>query len=272
MDLSLVDSSSFLDVSVAEAGRETCIADKNIVFTPKPYATLHYVYAGRGIFTRNGVSYRLKAGDCFLIRAGDSASYQAEKDNPWSYLWVGLGGSRINALLNLAGFSQEVPVLHDQKKEGRSHFEAIYESYFLNGKFGLDCLAEAYALLDKMVKGKETPKQFKEKGHIQAAKAFIANNYQFKISILDVARSIGVSPNYLANLFKREGEENPKTLLTRLRMEEAARLLSFTSRSITEVAISVGYPNPLHFSKAFHAYYGLSPQAYRQENRRTKDK
>ena len=34
---------------------------------------------------------------------------------------------------------------------------------------------------------------------------------------------------------------------------------------IAEISRNVGYPNPLHFSKAFTAYYGVSPLHYRNQ-------
>lgn len=262
----LLDASSYLDLSVLEAGKEACIAEKTVEFTPKRYPLLHYVYAGRGTFNANGKRYNLKAGDCFYIPAGSTASYQAESENPWSYFWIGLGGSRAESLLSLAGLDEAHPVGTDTTKAWRHHFEKIYDSYFLHGGFGLDCLVEAYGLLYEMTENVKTETPLaKDKGHIQAAKAFIRNNYQFHISILDVASSVGVSPNYLANLFKMEGEISPKSYLTKVRMEAAGNLLANTSTSVSDIARAVGYANPLHFSKAFHLYYGMSPMNYRLE-------
>ena len=51
--------------------------------------------------------------------------------------------------------------------------------------------------------------------------------------------------------------------LIKLRMEAAAKRFSETDESVATVAKYVGYKDPLHFSKAFHAYYGMSPSRYR---------
>ena len=74
-----------------------------------------------------------------------------------------------------------------------------------------------------------------------------------------------MSPNYLANLFAKEGEISPKRYLIQIRMETAANLLRTSSSSITDVAKAVGYTSPLHFSKSFSAYYGVSPLQYRKQ-------
>ncbi|MCR5348649.1 MAG: AraC family transcriptional regulator [Bacilli bacterium] len=257
------DASLFLDLSVLEAGREICISRKAIDFTPKSYSLIHYVYAGKGRFVYKDKEYRLKAGDAFLIPAGESAHYQAEPENPWSYFWIGVGGAKAGMILAHAGFTETSPVLHDGHDAWRSHFAAIYDSYFTLGTFGLKALSEAYALFDDMSQSKEKASPEMEKGHVQAAKVFIQNNFQFPITIQDIATSVGVSPNYLANLFADQGEESPKRYLTRVRMEVAARLLtSADSASIADVGKAVGYPSPLHFSKSFRSYYGVSPLHY----------
>jgi len=260
-----LDVSTFLDLSLLEAGREICISGKTIDFTPKDYALIHYVYAGKGKFTYKGKEYSLKTGDAFLIPPGESAHYHAEPDSPWSYFWIGVGGAKADIVLAYAGFDEGHPVLHDDRGSWRAHFAAIYDSQFALGFFNLKSLSEAYALFDEMGKANEKRSPEAETGHVQAAKAFIQNNFQFPITIQDIATSVGVSPNYLANLFARIGEESPKRYLTRVRMEVAARLLTSTeAASVADVGKAVGYPSPLHFSKSFRSYYGVSPLHYQQ--------
>ena len=48
---------------------------------------------------------------------------------------------------------------------------------------------------------------------------------------------------------------------------EAAELLKLTSLSIADIGNAVGYPNQLHFSRAFKNTYGTSPRSWRNENK-----
>lgn len=262
-----LDASTYLDLSPQECGREVCIASKHIRFTPKDYLVIHYVYAGKGTFTYHGKDHVLESGDCFYIPKGESADYYPDADNPWSYFWIGLSGSRAELLVEEAGFTSEHPVIRDRRHALKPHFNAVYESYFSQGRFGLDCLAHCYLLFHEIGEdhAPKAPTLASEKGHIQAAKSFIRNNYQFPITINDVARSVGVSPNYLANLFAKEGEPSPKQYLIQLRIKTAAGLLRSTPASVNEIAKSVGYPSAMHFSKSFSAYYGVSPLHYRNQ-------
>ena len=66
----------------------------------------------------------------------------------------------------------------------------------------------------------------------------------------------------------------PNDYLSFFRMEESCRLLIQTDKSIKEIAVLVGYENPLTFSRAFKNIHGVSPLAYRVKNQtavKTKD-
>jgi AraC-like DNA-binding protein len=80
----------------------------------------------------------------------------------------------------------------------------------------------------------------------------------------DVASVAGVSPAHLCRLFRQEQRESPMRLLSRLRLERAAELLTRTHLDIGEIAYAVGYNDRLYFSRAFHRFAGCSPSDYRQ--------
>ena len=51
----------------------------------------------------------------------------------------------------------------------------------------------------------------------------------------------------------------PLKYLQRIRMEKAKRLLQETDATITEIALSLGYPNLYSFTRAFKIYYKVPP-------------
>jgi AraC-like DNA-binding protein len=79
----------------------------------------------------------------------------------------------------------------------------------------------------------------------------------------DVATASGVSPAHLCRLFRQEQQESPMRLLSRLRLERAAELLTRTHLDISEIAYAVGFSDRLYFSRAFRQFAGSSPSEYR---------
>ncbi|MOA67458.1 DNA-binding transcriptional regulator AraC [compost metagenome] len=52
--------------------------------------------------------------------------------------------------------------------------------------------------------------------------------------------------------------------MQRLKMGKGAQLLRVTDKPVTEIALSIGYPDLYAFTRAFTSYFGLSPTKYRK--------
>lgn len=262
----ILDSSKYLELNVLEAGREVCVNDKVVTFTPKTYHLFHYILSGKGHLNYGNAEYDIKAGDFFYIAPGDQPRYQPDPHDPWSYEWIGLGGSSATRLIALSGISAENPVRADKTREIKRFFDGIVASQGdVKGTFSLDALSCAYGLFARIAKPVEPSSRLSAKqAHIAAAKEFIENNYAFSVTMESVAKSVGVTPNYLSNIFNELEGSSPKAYLTKTRMEKAALLLRSGQYRIKEIAAMVSYPNQLHFSAAFHKYFGVSPSEYKK--------
>ena len=87
------------------------------------------------------------------------------------------------------------------------------------------------------------------------------------LSLQTVADQLGLTPNYLSSLFKRQMGENFSDYLEKLRIEKACQLLRDVQYKVYQVADAVGYTDPRHFAKVFKAATGKTPLAYRNTAR-----
>lgn len=74
------------------------------------------------------------------------------------------------------------------------------------------------------------------------------------------------SRSQLHRLFIKNTNKTPLDVITDLRMETAATLLSTTDYSIDLISESLGYNSLSHFTKIFKKYYLISPYKYRSQN------
>jgi AraC-like DNA-binding protein len=263
-----LDSSTYVELNLKECGREICIPDKVFEFTSKTYFLLHYVVSGKGIFVSNGETYHLHHGDIFYIAPNTHPKYTPDHNEPWTYLWLGFDGSNAPLLLSLAGLDENHPILHDSDHRFKEYFDNIYNEYINKGYFDLVCLGQAYCFFgqldesQKMISGGLTSAE----GHILAAKDFIFNNYQYHITVDEIAQNVGVTPNYLANIFAKFEKSSPKKFLTEVRMKNAAVFLRTGIYRVHEVGQKVGFSNQLHFSNEFKKFFGVSPLNYMKGN------
>jgi len=87
------------------------------------------------------------------------------------------------------------------------------------------------------------------------------------ISVGDLADVAGLSPSYFRRWFHREVGSSPRDYVTQLRVERAKRMLAHSDRSITEVAMDLGYSTSAYFTAVFHGETGMTPSEYRRQLR-----
>jgi AraC family transcriptional regulator len=92
---------------------------------------------------------------------------------------------------------------------------------------------------------------------------YIRANLAGDLSISELAAQAGLSSFHFARVFRRETGEAPHQFVSRLRLEEAARLLRATDHTVLQIAIAVGFESASHFSVQFKRSYCVTPLAYR---------
>jgi AraC-like DNA-binding protein len=80
----------------------------------------------------------------------------------------------------------------------------------------------------------------------------------------DLARVVGLSPDYFARHFRRTYDVSPRRWILEERLRHAAVLLDESTLRVGEVAERLGYVNLHLFSRQFKAFHGLSPRAWHQ--------
>lgn len=92
---------------------------------------------------------------------------------------------------------------------------------------------------------------------------FMDANLHRKLSLDELARSVGISASHLWRLFKIEAGMPPGQYLQKLRMQKASRLLTTTPMSVKRISIEVGYSDKSLFGRHFRKAHGLTPSEYR---------
>lgn len=82
----------------------------------------------------------------------------------------------------------------------------------------------------------------------------------------ELAGEAGMSRSSFATHFTRSMQESPMRYLTRLRLNNACRLLQQPTSSISRVCGQVGYDSEAAFNRAFKREFGLPPAEWRKSN------
>ena len=270
---------SFVDLGLYQFGSEACEPGHSFGPARRNHYLFHYVINGRGTLYSDGAdgktrTFTVKAGEGFLIYPEQVNLYVADMSNPWEYAWLEFDGLRVKHALDTAGFSKDEPIYRTKFPEMRerlrdemlyivdhseaSTFELIGHMYLF-----MDCLTRSAENAGRVITSRL--REF----YIREAIAYIENNYQRDITIEELAEALRLNRSYFGKIFRQSTGKTPQRFIMNYRMIKAAELLAATDMPVNEVGASVGYDNPLHFSRAFKTIYNISPREWRKQKKIT---
>lgn len=94
---------------------------------------------------------------------------------------------------------------------------------------------------------------------------YLYDNYDKKISVLDVTNEFHISKTTLFKLFKNNLNEPFLQYLNKLRIQIAASMLRDTGLPVSEIMERVGFTDSVHFFRTFKKYLGNTPSEYREQ-------
>lgn len=97
---------------------------------------------------------------------------------------------------------------------------------------------------------------------IEEAVAYINGHYMNPLTLDGLAELHAMSPKRFSYFFHKYTGFRPIDYVIHYRMERASELLKTGHFPIRDIAVSVGYANPLYFSRVFKKKFGVSPSAY----------
>lgn len=273
---SIFPNENFVDLGLYQYGWEQCTPSHSFGPAARNHYIFHYVISGTGTLMADDSSghtqtYQIKSGQGFLLFPHQITTYVADKELPWEYTWLEFDGLRVKEAIEIAGLSLDSPVYHANSKELRMEMmnEMLYIAHH-SEESPFHLIGHLYLFLDYLTRSAASM-ILKQGGrlrdfYIREAISFIEQNFQNDISIENIANCCGLNRSYFGKIFHDTVGKSPQEFLMSYRMAKAAELLKLTELSISDIGNAVGYPNQLHFSRAFKNIYGISPRNWRNEN------
>lgn len=258
-----------IDLSFYHSGSYQCPPGTSYGPVVRDFYLIHFVRSGKGVFHEGGRVHTLHQGQGFLICPGRASYYQADPEDPWHYFWVGFKGVKAEVYLQSANLSIESPIFTLQNElDILTYFDMLEAAKNLSYGRDLQLLGGLYLLLSHIAEfsiGDRPVRAANSKElYIRSAIEYMERNYTRKMTIHELSNYIGLNRSYLCTVFKEAMHVSPKEFLTFYRMERACELLNNPELAVSDVGYSVGYDDPLVFSKSFTKCKGISPREYRK--------
>lgn len=223
----------------------------------------HLVTEGTAVYhTANG-SFSLTAGDLFF--AFPSTAFTLEGDGKFKYLYISFVGSHVSELLEAMRVTRQTPVrfgmteLNDIWMKGLEHSNPENLSMMTKG-----VLHYTFAFLME-----QEPKEVSA-GSCAEAVEKIRETVELEfgnpsLNLEHLSSLYGYNTKYISRCFRKLVGVSFSDYLLSCRIRHACLLLEESRMTVREVANSVGYQDPLYFSKVFKRIIKSAPGEYRKE-------
>ncbi|WP_437984541.1 helix-turn-helix transcriptional regulator [Sorangium sp. So ce117] len=266
-----------MDVTTLVRGDAISVVDYRCRSGPgdAPFAELHrgfsvsYVRKGSFGYRVRGEAFELVAGSLLVGHPGDEYTCSHEHVVGDECLSFELAPALVEALGDGAGAFRagglppvpELMVLGELAQaaaEGRSDIGVDEVGVLLSARF-----------VEVASGRKRRPPDTGARDRRRAVEAalWLDEHAHEPIDLEGAAREVGLSPFHFLRVFGKVVGVTPHQYLVRARLRRAARLLADSARSITDIALDVGFGDLSNFVRTFHRAAGVSPRGFRKAAR-----
>lgn len=253
-------------LAVLNTGRQKCQPGHFWGPGMRDHYLIHVITAGKGTYQVQGKTLRLQAGDIFLIYPDTVVYYEADRSDPWEYYWVGFQGGDAPYLVDLCGFRRATLVLNAGTSLSalRDALTAIHNTRGRDIADDLRMTGALYIFLSRMIALNRSVERTNRRP-LEKAVRYICDNFSRQISVRQIADFAGISRSQLYRLFVQHLHVTPIEYLLEKRISTACTLFNRYQVSVSEAAYSVGFSDPLYFSRMFKKLRGVSPSTFREK-------
>ena len=219
-----------------------------------------YVAEGEGDLLLDGVWRRVRAGQVYLLRAGEEHHYRADPQNPWKKFWINYNADYLLAMLD----AYEVTSGIYPCEEAKQYFDQAFQvarlggTYAESGRTVADCVHRIVACCAATRVFEKRTDEYRIREELNAA-------IYRRLELDTLADKLHMSKSNLIRVFRKHYGVTPYEYLLSSKIEVAKLLLSTTHLPIREIAVRLCITDEHYFSSLFSKRTGLSPRAFRQQ-------
>lgn len=234
------------------------------------YSDFLFLYPVSGVmrFTKNSNTQYIQENNVIVSSCSSPLTFtRTSKD--WEFIYLIVRGSHIKFYYNYIRNNSNVIPCTPLNKILDYFLEIIAlssEDDFYNSMQASllvhNILIELYNISYNILKTKAiTPVQ---ETIVNQCLKYIANNYQNYLDIDTICAEVSFSKYYFCKIFKQHMGITIHQYLNEYRVNKSKELLTYSKLSISAIATSVGFENPLTYSRCFERSMHMTPSEYRR--------
>ncbi len=242
--------------TAAESSARTPVFSRN----DYGYCTAEYIRSGSGFLEINGETFHIHKDSVYFLSPGSTHCYYPDRKDPWQKYFFVVNGDLMLSLLKAYQMERvyHIPDCPGLKKYFEEMMNVNCSSETSNQEASLifhRFLQEASRIQHGMKRA--LPEE------IRMLKYELDSSMERSFSLEHFADTVCFSEAHLIRQFRSHFGMTPYEYLISGRMEQARRLLMYSSLTVKEIAAKLAFADQYYFSNCFKQKNGLSPRDWR---------
>lgn len=209
----------------------------------------------------------VQVGDVFLLFPRVWHRYRSTGDVRHVHVWATFGGSYARHLLRQKIITPSHPVLRAQLHESVLLPYRRMLNFLKTGPIGLQqklgaCVIEILSSALALDRSESNSEDFGDV--VRQAVSHLEKHVEQEIDVAALARAAHMSYDQFRHVFKQRTGLAPYQYHLQLRINRAKEMLVNSNQSVKQIAYSLSFTSPYHFSKIFKKKTGQSPLQWRE--------
>jgi len=257
------EAAAAIGVSLVSLGYLTCRRNYHCCKRVRNDYLLLLTLSGEAWVEEGRRRRNLAANSWFLLRPGVAHSYCDH--TPWDFIYVHFGGPAAERVLAELAFFKRENLGFQQRNHTAQQLLGRLLHYAGDASAAAE-VARAALLLELLAALQMNFRSGPDREDpLTAVHDYIAARPERNFELDELARIAGISRYHFSRRFKEKYGYPPVRYAQKLRIEQAKLLLRTEPdpRRIRDIAAACGFRDPLHFSRTFKQWTGMSPEAFR---------
>jgi len=225
---------------------------------------IEYITDGEGYVDIDGEVHPVGRDTIYLLPEGSRHNYYADRDNPFTKIFMNITGSLTDHLILAYGLSGKHFFDGGVLKPVFEHIISLLQS----DRPETEVQASLQGIFVEILAGLSIAQR--ENNYSNDAlrmKRFLDANSNRLVSAEELAKTVFRSKDYCLKLFRREFGITPYAYQIERKMQTAKALLADSLMPVGDIAEKLGYSDIHYFSNLFQKKCGCRPTDYRKSKR-----
>ena len=237
-------------------------------FINRPSGTGDYLLMGfhGPVDFRDATGMRRFEGPSFILWKPGDPQYYGREDGPFGHSWMHAEGSTMAELVRHADLKPGVGYSVDDLSPMEQMLQELHGEMT---EWATPSLEISRAVIDAGLRRLarlvlNRPHRNLPPKKLRDAKLRVDSDPASDLCVAGMAREAGLSRQHFTELFRQHFGMAPMKYVLQARMNRAAHLLRDQNLRVADVARSVGFEDPFHFSRSFRKEFGISPRLFKR--------